>query len=60
MENDNQSDAQENECDTIIKNGTVMDGTGQSSDEADVGIRNGYIYQVGCLDEANAANMKSV
>ncbi|SDI71597.1 N-acyl-D-amino-acid deacylase family protein [Natribacillus halophilus] len=55
LKNDNQSDAQENDFDTIIKNGTVMDGTGQSSYEADVGVRDGYIYQIGDLDEANAA-----
>ncbi|QQK78920.1 amidohydrolase family protein [Salicibibacter cibi] len=56
LENNNQSDAQENEFDTIIKNGTVMDGTGQSSYEADVGVRDGYIKQIGDLGEANAAH----
>ncbi|MBB6449580.1 N-acyl-D-aspartate/D-glutamate deacylase [Geomicrobium halophilum] len=56
IENNNKSDAQENEFDTIIRNGTIMDGTGQSSFEADVGIRDGFIYHIGDLDEVEAQN----
>lgn len=56
MENDNRSDAQENEFDTIIRNGTIVDGTGKSSYEADVGINGDYIYKIGNLEDYSAQN----
>lgn len=41
--------------DTIIRQGTVIDGSGRARFTADVGIRNGFIAAVGDLREATAA-----
>ena len=41
--------------DTVIKNGTVIDGTGQLRYRADVGISEGKISAIGDLGEAEAA-----
>src|SRR5512134_2439806 len=41
--------------DIIIRNGTVLDGSGNPRFDADVGIRNGYVAAIGGLDEATAA-----
>ena len=40
--------------DTLILNGTVVDGTGKSRYEADVGISGGRIEAVGALGHAEA------
>ncbi len=40
--------------DLIIRNGTVVDGTGKSGFQADVGIRDGVIVAVGKLGNAQA------
>ena len=37
--------------DTIIRNGTVVDGTGAPARHADVGIRDGRIVAVGQVDD---------
>ena len=41
--------------DTLIVNGTVVDGTGASRCEADVGISDGRIEAIGALGDAEAA-----
>ena len=41
--------------DVIIRNGTVIDGSGNPRYDADVGIRNGFIVAIGDLDGATAA-----
>ena len=41
--------------DIIIRNGTVIDGSGNPRFDADVGIRNGFIAAVGDLAQATAA-----
>ena len=33
--------------DTIIKNGLIVDGTGEQSFFGDIGIKNGIIYEIG-------------
>ena len=43
--------------DTIIKNGTVVDGTRVPRYKADIGIKNGKIAQIGRL---NAAMLRKV
>lgn len=40
--------------DTVIKNGTIIDGSGQSKYNADVGVRNGNIARIGDLQDASA------
>ncbi len=40
--------------DIIIKNGTVIDGSGNPRYDADIGIRNGFIAAIGDLDDATA------
>src|SRR3954453_20631780 len=40
--------------DVVIKNGTVVDGTGAPSRRADLGITNGRITQVGEVDDTGA------
>ena len=40
--------------DIIIRNGTVIDGSGNPRYDADVGIRNGFIAAIGDLDDATA------
>ena len=41
--------------DTIIRHGTVIDGSGNPRFDADVGIRRGYIAAIGNLSAASAA-----
>jgi len=41
--------AQSPAFDVIIRGGTVLDGSGQSRFDADVGIRNGFIVSIGDL-----------
>ncbi len=41
--------------DILIRNGTVIDGSGHPRFDADVGIRNGFIAAIGDLDQATAA-----
>lgn len=43
--------------DFLIKNGMVVDGTGGPKRRADVGIRDGYIMEVGNLEHAQAATI---
>src|SRR5262245_11054590 len=42
--------------DTVIINGTVIDGTGGPSRKADVGIRGGIITAIGDLKQAKAGH----
>ena len=42
--------------DTIIKNGTVIDGTGRIRYEADLGISKGKILAIGSLGDIDAGN----
>lgn len=37
--------------DTLIRGGTVIDGTGAEPARADIGIRDGRIVAVGAVDE---------
>lgn len=46
--------AQNNAFDLIVRNGTVVDGSGRPRFNADVGVRSGFIAAVGDLDEATA------
>ena len=46
--------AQPQSFDIIIRNGTVIDGSGNPRFDADVGIRNGFIAAVGDLGQATA------
>jgi N-acyl-D-amino-acid deacylase len=48
-------DAQTPAFDTIIRHGTVIDGTGNPRFDADIGIRNGFIVAIGDLDSAATA-----
>src|SRR5687767_10928824 len=41
--------------DIIIRDGTVIDGSGNPRYDADLGIRNGFIIAIGDLDAATAA-----
>ncbi len=45
---------QQQAFDIVILNGTVINGSGNSRFDADVGIRNGFIAAVGDLDQATA------
>ncbi|WP_176448312.1 amidohydrolase family protein [Lentibacillus sp. CBA3610] len=40
--------------DTIIRNGTIIDGSGQPQYDADIGLRNGVIAKIGDLENAAA------
>ncbi|APE42788.1 aminoacylase [Sulfitobacter alexandrii] len=46
--------------DTILRGGTVIDGTGRAAFAGDVGITRGKIVEVGDLDAAGAANVIDV
>ena len=43
--------------DTLIKNGTIIDGTGRLRYDADVGIRGGKIATIGSLGDAEAGRI---
>jgi|TARA_R100000501_G_scaffold17919_4_gene35068 N-acyl-D-aspartate/D-glutamate deacylase len=43
--------------DTVISNGTIVDGSGAAAYQGDVAIKDSYIVAVGDIDEANAANV---
>ena len=43
--------------DTVIKNGTIIDGTGLPRFSGDIGIRDGRIAKVGRVDAADADNV---
>lgn len=45
------------EYDVIIKNGTVYDGTGETAQNTDIGIKNDTIAIVGDLSSASASNV---
>ena len=45
------------QLDTLIRNGTVIDGTGGLRYQADVGLADGRIAAVGKLDDAQAARV---
>ncbi|WP_243355796.1 N-acyl-D-amino-acid deacylase family protein [Bacillus litorisediminis] len=49
------ANADETVYDVILKNGTIIDGTGAPSYQADVGIKNGYIYKIGDLSKEHGA-----
>ncbi|MET3699829.1 dihydroorotase/N-acyl-D-amino-acid deacylase [Bacillus oleivorans] len=49
------ANADETVYDIILKNGTIMDGTGSPSYQADVGLKNGYIYKIGDLSKEHGA-----
>ncbi len=40
--------------DTLVKGGTVVDGTGAPARRADIGLRDGHILAVGAVDESAA------
>ena len=40
--------------DKVIKNGTIIDGTGLPRFKGDIGIRNGLIAKMGRIDERKA------
>lgn len=42
------------EFDTIIRNGTIIDGSGIPKYHSDIGIRNGFIARIGDLDDYSA------
>ena len=39
-----------NDYDLIIKNGTIVDGTGKKSETADIAIKNGLIAAIGTIN----------
>ena len=41
--------------DTVIKNGTIIDGTGMPRFRGDIGIRGGRIKKVGKVDDTDGA-----
>ena len=47
--------AQSGNYEVILRNGTVVDGTGSQGYRADVGVRHGYIYRIGNLRGDKAA-----
>jgi len=47
--------AQSPRFDTIIRHGTVIDGSGNPRYDADIGVRNGFITAIGDLSAATAA-----
>jgi N-acyl-D-amino-acid deacylase len=47
--------AQSGNYDVILRNGTIVDGTGAKGYRADVAVRNGFIYRIGDLKGARAA-----
>jgi N-acyl-D-amino-acid deacylase len=52
--------AQAQNYDILLRNGTVIDGTGAPSRRADVAIRKGYIHEVGDLKNATATTVLDV
>jgi len=49
-------DAQTPAFDTIVRHGTVIDGSGNPRFDADIGIRNGFIAAIGDLSSATATD----
>ena len=45
------------EFDTLLLNGIIIDGSGRKRYKADVGIKNGFITEIGSLKSANAKNI---
>jgi N-acyl-D-aspartate/D-glutamate deacylase len=41
--------------DCILRNGTIIDGTGAKSYRADIAVRNGFIHRIGNLGDSKAA-----
>ena len=37
--------------DVLIKGGTIVDGTGDTARQGDIGIRDGKIVEIGAIDE---------
>lgn len=54
------ANAEEPYFDVILKNGTIIDGTGSPSYQADVGVKNGYIYKIGNLSKQDGAEVVDV
>lgn len=48
---------QESELDFVIKNGSVIDGTGSPAFQADLGIKDGRISEIGDLETRAAARI---
>jgi hypothetical protein len=46
--------AQSETYDVILRNGTIVDGTGAKGYRADIAVRNGFIYRIGDLSGAKA------
>ena len=49
-----EAQAEEVSFDTIIRNGTIIDGSGLPRYNADIGLRNGFIARIGDLDDVSA------
>lgn len=49
------ADAEEVHLDTVLRNGTVFDGTGAEAYKGDVGIKDGFIVDVGDLSDVRAS-----
>jgi N-acyl-D-amino-acid deacylase len=47
--------AQSRNYDVILRNGTIVDGTGAMGYRADIAVRNGFIDRIGELNDAKAA-----
>lgn len=50
------TDDEREDFDLILRNGTIIDGTGNERYEADVGVKNGLIARIGQLDDYAATN----
>ncbi len=43
--------------DLVIKNGSIVDGSGNEKFQADVGIKDGYIKKIGSINEVGKENI---